>query len=89
LASTASGFHVAEADLVHRGFGDLAGVRQAGIPAFRVSDPARDSDLLLQARDDARDLVRKDPKLKRKGHQVLREIVMERWGRVLRLSEIG
>ncbi|MBI4567869.1 MAG: ATP-dependent DNA helicase RecG [Planctomycetes bacterium] len=53
IAATADGFRIAEEDLRLRGFGDLVGTRQHGIPRLRLSDVERDVRLLETARDDA------------------------------------
>ncbi|MFB3854570.1 MAG: ATP-dependent DNA helicase RecG [Vicinamibacterales bacterium] len=50
IAATNDGFVIAEKDLELRGAGDLFGTRQAGVPAFRVGDLGRDSDLMEEAR---------------------------------------
>jgi ATP-dependent DNA helicase RecG len=50
IASTDSGFKVAEADLKMRGPGDFLGIRQSGLPEFRYADPFRDRELMGQAR---------------------------------------
>ena len=63
LRATDDGFVIAEADYRLRGGGDLVGVKQSGLPAFRVADPVAHADLLPVARDDARLLVRTDPGL--------------------------
>jgi ATP-dependent DNA helicase RecG len=54
LEETSDGFRIAELDLSMRGPGDLLGLRQAGLPAFRVADPIADLDLLREVRDDVR-----------------------------------
>ena len=57
FASTQDGFAIAEADLAIRGPGDLLGIRQAGLPRFRVADLATHRTWLERARQDARELV--------------------------------
>ncbi|HEX2642210.1 MAG TPA: helicase-related protein, partial [Thermoanaerobaculia bacterium] len=57
FGSTTDGFVLAEADLAIRGPGDLLGTRQAGLPELRVADLAEHRDWLVQARDDARELL--------------------------------
>jgi ATP-dependent DNA helicase RecG len=54
---TTDGFRIAEEDLAIRGPGELLGLRQAGLPGFRIARLPEDLDLLIQARDDARDLL--------------------------------
>jgi ATP-dependent DNA helicase RecG len=51
------GFAISELDLKLRGPGDLLGVRQAGMPAFRVADLVTDLNLILTARESARKLL--------------------------------
>jgi len=51
LERTRDGFEIAEQDLAARGMGDLAGVRQAGVNLEGLTDPERDLDLVLAARE--------------------------------------
>ncbi len=46
METTNDGFEIARSDLEMRGPGDLWGVRQHGLPQFRVADLGRDVDLL-------------------------------------------
>jgi ATP-dependent DNA helicase RecG len=46
LEATNDGFAIAEKDLETRGFGDLLGSRQSGLPPMRVADPRRDLAML-------------------------------------------
>lgn len=50
FVSTTDGFQIAEADLKLRGPGELFGLRQSGIPQFRVARLAQDIDLIEPAR---------------------------------------
>ncbi len=54
---TTDGFRIAEEDLAIRGPGELLGLRQAGLPGFRLARLPEDLDLLIQARDDARNFL--------------------------------
>lgn len=53
LRQSTDGFYIAEQDLKTRGPGELTGTLQAGAMEFAVADLVRDSELLLQARQDA------------------------------------
>jgi ATP-dependent DNA helicase RecG len=63
FVATNDGFRIAEADLRLRGPGELLGTRQSGLPEFRAADLLRDAGLLEQAREDAFELVERDPAL--------------------------
>ncbi|MGZ9082034.1 MAG: ATP-dependent DNA helicase RecG [Rhodoplanes sp.] len=63
LRETDDGFRIAEEDLRLRGAGELLGVRQSGLPTFRLADLAHHGELLAAARDDARLLLERDPDL--------------------------
>ena len=66
----------------------MAGVRQAGLPAFRVADFSRDTQLLIDAREVATALINKDASLKGAENRVLRQTLKHRWGDGLRITEV-
>mgnify|MGYP001461598586 CR=1 FL=1 len=49
LKSTNDGFKIAEEDMKLRGYGDLLGFKQSGIPSFRLADPILNAELFLLA----------------------------------------
>ncbi|MBN3033597.1 MAG: ATP-dependent DNA helicase RecG [Candidatus Saganbacteria bacterium] len=61
MIETGDGFKIAEADLRLRGPGEMLGVRQSGLPNFRVADIIRDEKILQAARVAALELIGKDP----------------------------
>ncbi len=63
LRDTDDGFRIAEEDLRLRGAGELLGTRQSGLPQFRLADLALHADLLAIARDEARLILERDPRL--------------------------
>ncbi len=63
LCETDDGFAIAEADLVLRGGGDPLGVRQSGLPRFRLAELPAHAELISLARDDAALLLDRDPEL--------------------------
>ncbi len=63
LTETNDGFVIAERDLEFRGPGEFLGVRQHGLPRFSVADLAGDTRLLVRAREDAFELLERDPEL--------------------------
>lgn len=62
MCDTNDGFRIAEADLKLRGPGDLEGTQQSGM-AFdlKIADIARDGLLVQMARDEAQEIISKDP----------------------------
>ncbi len=64
MRETEDGFLIAEKDLKLRGGGDILGVKQSGLPQFRLADLNVHGELLAAARDDARLIIEKDPELK-------------------------
>src|SRR5262249_44009179 len=64
LRETDDGFVIAEKDWALRGGGDLLGLKQSGLPDYRLADPIAHRDLLLTAAQDARLILSRDPELK-------------------------
>jgi len=63
LRKVTDGFEIAEADFRLRGPGDLLGLRQSGLPTFRVLDFTQDTHLIETARTDAKSILARDPAL--------------------------
>lgn len=63
ISENTDGFDLAELDLGLRGEGHILGDRQHGLPALRLASILTDSELITQARDDARAMVEADPHL--------------------------
>ena len=89
MEETNDGFKIAEEDLNIRGPGEFVGVRQSGFPDFRVANIIRDARILNEAREEAFQLVRKDPSLKDPHHFFLKQVLHERWKGRFELAEVG
>lgn len=63
MVSTSDGFVIAEKDLELRGPGEFFGVRQHGLPNLKLADLIRHIKILNIARDEAKAILEKDPKL--------------------------
>jgi len=61
MLDLSDGFKIAEVDLKLRGPGEVFGVRQAGIPEFRLGDIVRDEKVLRVAREAAENYIKEDP----------------------------
>jgi ATP-dependent DNA helicase RecG len=75
LRETDDGFIIAEEDLRLRGAGELLGVRQSGMPEFRLADLMAHAELLAAARDDAKLILSRDPGLKSPRGEALRVLL--------------
>lgn len=63
MVSTSDGFVIAEKDLELRGPGEFFGIRQHGIPDLKLADLIRHIKILNIAREEAKSILEKDPKL--------------------------
>lgn len=72
IRETTDGFRIAEEDLKLRGEGDVLGVRQSGLPGYRIARPEVHGQLITQARDEALRIMKDDPKLKGERGEALR-----------------
>jgi len=87
--STADGFQLAELDFQLRGAGDLLGTRQHGLPGFHLADLKRDTQIVSEARRDAKELIATDPGLAQPEHAKLRRQVLSLYGQALDLGDVG
>ena len=60
MEATTDGFQIAEKDLELRGAGDIYGIRQSGLMDLKIANPIRDSNLLLDAQEEALELGKND-----------------------------
>jgi len=72
MVGTNDGFEIAEADMRLRGPGDLEGTQQSGL-AFdlRISNLAKDGQVLQYARDKAEEILDSDPLLQKSENNIL------------------
>ncbi len=89
MEQTNDGFRIAEEDLAIRGPGEFLGIRQSGIPDFRLASIVRDGRILNDAKEDAFAIVEKDPFLKKPEHQAMKEMLLKRWAGRLELAKVG
>ena len=75
MRETEDGFRIAEEDLRLRGAGDVLGTRQSGMPDFHFADLAKDAELAMAARDDAKLILNQDAELASERGQALRALL--------------
>ena len=72
IRETTDGFRIAEEDLKLRGEGDVLGIRQSGLPGYRIARSDVHAQLITQARDEALRIMKDNPKLKGERGEALR-----------------
>jgi ATP-dependent DNA helicase RecG len=72
IRETTDGFRIAEEDLKLRGEGDVLGIRQSGLPGYRIARSEVHGQLITQARDEALRIMKDNPKLKGERGEALR-----------------
>ena len=72
IRETTDGFRIAEQDLRLRGEGDVLGIRQSGLPGYRIARSEVHGQLITQARDEALRIMKENPKLKGDRGEALR-----------------
>src|ERR1700738_4669391 len=75
IRETTDGFRIAEEDLRLRGEGDVLGVRQSGLPGYRIARSDVHGQLITQARDEALRIMKDNPKLKGARGEALRVLL--------------
>lgn len=80
MEKTTDGFKIAEFDLEMRGPGEFMGTRQSGLTGFKMAHLVRDFPVLLEAREAAFEVLKRDPNLKFGDHQYLREELFKAHG---------
>ncbi|HQY89026.1 MAG TPA: ATP-dependent DNA helicase RecG, partial [Tepidisphaeraceae bacterium] len=89
MVNTDDGFELAEEDLRQRGPGDFFGTRQSGLPDLKIADLGQELEMLKIARQDAGELLERDPELRQENHRALRTELLRRFGETLGLGGIG
>ena len=88
MVRTNDGFEIAEVDLQLRGPGDIMGTQQSGMLDLKIADLSKDAQIVVMARDQARNLLLHDPDLNDPKHASLNLILKEalnsrpNWGRI-------
>ncbi|MDX2360795.1 MAG: ATP-dependent DNA helicase RecG [Crocinitomicaceae bacterium] len=88
MVRTNDGFEIAEVDLQLRGPGDLLGTQQSGILDLKIANLSKDGQIVVLARDVAKQILTIDPTVELPEHKGIRsklsEMLKDRpnWGRI-------
>ena len=86
MSETTDGFIIAEKDLILRGPGEVFGLRQHGLPEFKVADLAKHLEIMESAQKDARSII-EGRMLEQKERDQLLEIIREKF--MKKLEEVA
>ena len=79
-----SGFDVARKDLELRGPGDFFGIRQSGLPEFKLADLLKDIKVLENAQKAAKELLKEDKYLEKAENTALKKELYAKFGDMLK-----
>lgn len=79
-----NGFEIAEKDLELRGPGDFFGIRQSGLPEFKLADLLKDMKVLQLTQVAVKELLESDNKLEKEEHKLLKEEIYNEYGEQLK-----
>ena len=88
MVRTNDGFEIAEADLQLRGPGDIMGTQQSGLMDLKIANIAKDSHLVVLAREAAKKILMEDPTIESESNKGIRTRLSEllkarpHWGRI-------
>jgi ATP-dependent DNA helicase RecG len=89
FAGHTDGFRLAEEDLRRRGPGDIVGVRQHGLPGFRLAHPLQDAAIVRLCAQDAEAWLARDPRLSTAEGKILRRALQNLYGHLLPAAAAG
>lgn len=83
MVDSTDGFFIAEEDLRLRGAGDVFGLRQHGLPDFKLADLYHDVEILKEAQQLAQTVLQSDPDLKQLEHAGIARELEAFWQRAV------
>ncbi|MDD2376343.1 MAG: ATP-dependent DNA helicase RecG [Clostridia bacterium] len=79
-----NGFEIAEKDLELRGPGDFFGIRQSGLPEFKLADLLKDMKVLQITQVAVKELLQNDRLLEKEENQILKREIYNEYGSQLK-----
>jgi len=89
MKNTLDGFIISDEDLKMRGPGDFFGTKQHGFIKSKVVDFSNDGAIIRRAREQAFDLIIKDPLLKEAKHKKIKNVFKNKYNHMLEFVKIG
>ena len=83
MVKSNNGFEIAEKDLELRGPGDFFGIRQHGLPEFKLANLLTDVKLLKLSNDAAKEIINTDPEFKLTENKILKQELFGRYNEQL------
>ena len=74
------GFEIAQKDLELRGPGDFFGIRQSGMPEFKLANLLTDNLVLEQTQEAVKKIMEEDPKLEKVENLKIKRALYEKYG---------
>ncbi len=84
METSNNGFEIASKDLELRGPGDFFGIRQSGLPEFKLADLLKDMEVLKMATDASKDIFDEDSTLAKKEYSNLKQTLFKEYGEQLK-----
>ena len=73
-------FEIAQKDLELRGPGDFFGIRQSGMPEFKLANLLTDNLVLEQTQEAVKKIMEEDPKLEKVENLKIKRALYEKYG---------
>ncbi|MDX1699449.1 MAG: ATP-dependent DNA helicase RecG [Melioribacteraceae bacterium] len=89
MVKHSSGFDLSEVDLKLRGPGDIFGKMQSGFPHLKFADLSKDQEILINAKEDAFNIVEGDEQLKENANSMVKRKLNDYYKENLQFSAIG
>lgn len=84
-----NGFKIAEIDMKLRGPGDIFGIQQSGFPDLKYADLKTDSEILINARGDAFNLIKTDSQIIKPQNSIIKKNLLEHYSANLKYAQIA